>query len=129
MKNRLSAILDVALGALLALGINFLFPVCPVTEKVMRCFYTAEAITVVGGLLVIIGIIKLVTEKELHVSTCLISAFTLAAIALFPAYAIGGCKMPTMACRATAYPIVYIITGIGIVIQLILAFVAAKKKA
>lgn len=44
MKNKLMSIGTMIIGVLLAAGPQFLFKVCPVGDKPMKCFYTAKAL-------------------------------------------------------------------------------------
>lgn len=48
MKQKITFIGTILVGALLAFGPQFLFRPCPTTEKVMKCFYSCKALIAVG---------------------------------------------------------------------------------
>ncbi len=63
MKNKLMSIGTIVAGVLLAAGPQFLFKVCPVGDKPMKCFYTAKALIAVGVILAVVGALQLLAKQ------------------------------------------------------------------
>ena len=63
MKNKLMSIGTIVVGVLLAAGPQFLFKVCPVGDKPMKCFYTAKALIAVGVILAVVGALQLLAKQ------------------------------------------------------------------
>ena len=63
MKNKLMSIGTMIIGVLLAAGPQFLFKVCPVGDKPMKCFYTAKALIAVGVILAVVGALQLLAKQ------------------------------------------------------------------
>lgn len=128
-KNKLFGLAYILLGVLVAIGPKTLFPVCPVEEKVMKCHWTGQAMLVVGGLLVLLGIVALciAKSKDANLITSLMAAGCGIAVLAFPMGIIGGCGKDTMLCRTTAFPMLYLLGGIVIVAALVHIWVSVKK--
>ena len=121
-KGYVSAITDVVLGLLLAIGPWTIFKTCSTAENIMKCYYSCRAVLIIGIILMVIGLIKLLFKKSQNTVTCISSAVIFALTILIPSWAIGGCANPAMACQKIAFPCIYAICVIGAVIQLILAW-------
>jgi hypothetical protein len=107
MKNRiLSGAATIALGLLIALGPQFLFKVCEVTEEsTPRCHWSAQAEIGMGIILVGLGGCLLVFAERKTRFGLTIAVFLISVIALLiPHSLIGGCSMMSMACRRVAFP-------------------------
>lgn len=129
MKNKVSAIFNIAAGLLLVFAPWFLFKVCSTEVKVMKCFWTSKAEIAVAVILIAIGLISFTisTTKELR-ALALVSIVVTAMAAALPAFIIGGCMKPAMACRTTAFPAIYIISLVNIAAQGIIIFCSAKDR-
>ena len=128
MLKLISSLVDVVLGLLLAIGPWTLFKVCGTAEKVMKCHYSAQAVTVFGVLLIILGLIRLIMDRKPNLSSYITSVVSYLATIAIPAFVIGGCKNPEMHCQKVAFPCIYAICIIGILAQLFFAFKHLKNK-
>lgn len=118
MKNKITAIGTVIMGALLALGPQFLFQPCPTTEKFMKCFWSCKALIVVGAVLALIGLLQLLSKEAKSRKVLSIVGLALAVCAiLIPTVIIGGCVKPEMACKMLTFPITHTLSAIAIVLQ------------
>ena len=128
MFKLISSLVDIVLGLLLSIGPWTLFKVCGTAEKVMKCHYSAQAVTVLGVLLIIIGIVRLIIDRKPNFSSYIISIATYLATIAIPAFVIGGCKNPEMHCQKVAFPCIYAICVIGIIAQAFFSFIQLKNK-
>lgn len=121
MKNKLGmGIFFIFAGAFLALGPQMIFPVCPVGEKIMKCFWTAKAEIGIGTLIIFGGILLLTaSSEELRKGVSLMIVGTGFIGILIPATLIGGCMNPEMRCNTSTIPAIYIIAGIIVLAALI----------
>ena len=126
MFKLLSSLLDIILGLALSSGPWTLFKVCGTAEKVMKCHYSAQAVTVIGVMLIIFGLIRLLFENRKKLSSALYSIVAYAAAIAVPAFVIGGCANSAMHCQKVAFPCIYAISAVGIVVQLF-CFIKARK--
>ena len=118
MKNKITAIGTMIMGALLALGPQFLFRPCPTTEKFMKCFWSCKALIVVGAVLALIGLLQLLSKEAKSRKVLSIVGLALAVCAiLIPTVIIGGCVKPEMACKMLTFPITHTLSAIAIVLQ------------
>lgn len=118
MKNKITAIGTVIMGALLALGPQFLFRPCPTTEKFMKCFWSCKALIVVGAVLALIGLLQLLSKEAKSRKVLSIVGLALAVSAiLIPTVIIGGCVKADMACKMLTFPITHTLSAIAIVLQ------------
>lgn len=118
MKNKITAIGTVIMGALLALGPQFLFQPCPTTEKFMKCFWSCKALIVVGAVLALIGLLQLLSKEAKSRKVLSIVGLALAVCAiLIPTVIIGGCVKPEMACKMLTFPVTHSLSAIAIVLQ------------
>ncbi|MBP1581032.1 MAG: DUF4418 family protein [Oscillospiraceae bacterium] len=118
MKNKITAIGTVIMGALLALGPQFLFQPCPTTEKFMKCFWSCKALIVVGAVLALIGLLQLLSKEAKSRKVLSIVGLALAVCAiLIPTVIIGGCAKPEMACKMLTFPVTHSLSAIAIVLQ------------
>jgi hypothetical protein len=116
MKNRIIAGgATIVCGLLVALGPQFLFPVCPTTAgMIMKCHWSAQAEIGVGGLIAVLGIALVVFANPKTRLGLTIGVFLSAVLALLvPHSLIGGCAMRSMDCRKVTFPA---ITVIGILL-------------
>lgn len=114
MKNKfISTTVYLLYGLLIAVGPQTLFKVCTSEASMMKCYWTARAELGIGGLFVILALLSVFTGDRL--SRIGLSLFGIAAGILaiaFPLFLIGGCGNLRMPCRTTAFPVIYLITGL-----------------
>ena len=118
-KRRICAIYFIIIGVLLAIGPHTLFAVCPKGEHLMKCWWSAQAEIPIGIMLMVAGIAML-TFKSMEIGfgiSIMTTALGVSAI-LIPSVLIGGCMKSTMPCQSVAFPWIYVIGGITIVISL-----------
>lgn len=132
MKNKLTtSVFFMITGALLAFGPQLIFPVCPVGEKIMKCFWTAKAEIGIGALIFLGGILLLTSSsEEFRKGVSLMIAGTALIGILIPATLIGGCMKPEMRCNTSTIPAIYVIAGITVLVAIINAlylYKAAKR--
>ena len=118
MKNKITSIGTIVLGALLAAGPQFLFKPCPTTEKFMKCFWSCKALIVVGAVLALIGLLQFLAKEVNSRKVLSVVGLALAVSAiLIPTVIIGGCVKPEMACKMLTFPVTHTLSVIGIVLQ------------
>lgn len=113
-KARVLGAVIVILGILLVLTPMYIFPVCgvgryapPPGEPIGHhaCHGTLKAVTVLGSVAVLAGLMPLLWPGRKTALTASAAALVIAALAvLFPTVITGLCKMPTMACRLGTLP-------------------------
>ena len=118
MKNKITSIGTIVLGALLAAGPQFLFKPCPTTEKFMKCFWSCKALIVVGAVLALIGLLQFLAKEVNSRKVLSVVGLALAVSAiLIPTVIIGGCVKPEMACKVLTFPVTHSISAALIVLQ------------
>lgn len=128
MKNKIMSIGTIVIGALLAAGPQFLFKVCPVGDKPMKCFYTAKALIAVGIILAIVGALQLLAKQAESKRLLAITGAVVCVMSiLLPTVLIGSCMKPDMACNVLTFPITHTLSAIGIVLQGVLLFLNKEK--
>lgn len=97
------------------------FTVCPWTPEkgYMICWETAKGMMGIGSVLVFAGICLLFVCKPM-IKFLLHSASLVAEIVgiLLPLTIFGGCRDLSMSCHTTAYPFIYVVMTISIIISL-----------
>lgn len=128
MKNKITSVGTIIIGALLAAGPQFLFKACPTTEKVMKCFYSCKALIAVGVIVAVIGVLQLLAKETAARRSLAIAAAVGCVMAiLIPTVLIGACMKPEMACNVLTFPVTHTLSVIGIVLQGITLFVKDKE--
>ncbi|MDR2160366.1 MAG: DUF4418 family protein [Treponema sp.] len=131
MKNRIiSGSGAIVFGLLVALGPQFLFEVCPVTgDAVMKCHWSARAEIGVGAVIAALGI-ALVFFVNPHTRLGLTIGIFLSGILalLIPHVLVGGCSMPSMACRKIAFPAITVISVLLLITMVLNVLYLARKK-
>jgi hypothetical protein len=132
-KRNLNGIVFFLLGLLVILGPRYLFRVCvPDEYGFPLCHWSAQAEIGVGALIAALGIGLVICEDRKICLGLAIGIFLSSIVVLcIPHILIGGCAMPSMACRKMAFPC---ITLAGIVLMVyslvnILFFSGGWKKA
>jgi hypothetical protein len=115
-KRDLNGIVFFLLGLLVMLGPRYLFKVCtPGEHSAPICHWSAQAEMGVGALIAALGIGLVVFEDRKICLGLVIGIFLSSIVVLcIPHLLIGGCAMPSMACRKTAFPC---ITFAGVVLM------------
>ncbi|MDR0671525.1 MAG: DUF4418 family protein [Oscillospiraceae bacterium] len=106
----------VALGALIALGPQFVFAICDQTEHgVTTCFWTARAELGVGGAAAALGLLVILLGRTPGVCAGLSAAFAVNGVLalLLPDVLIGVCEHPHMACRLATLPALNLIGALA----------------
>ncbi len=127
MKQKVTSIGTIVLGALLAAGPQFLFKPCPTTEKFMKCFWSCKALIVVGAILALVGLLQLISKEVKSRKVLAVVGLALAVSAiLIPNVIIGGCVKADMACKILTFPITNALSAAAIVLQGIALIEKAK---
>lgn len=125
MKNRfLSGIVVAVLGLLTALVPVYIFPPCTkVIETAaggtmpMKCFWSGQAEIGIGLLILCGGILMIIFQSPLtRIGVSCMTALAGVLAFLVPALLIGGCAMPTMACRMTTFPALYVLSTLTVAV-------------
>jgi hypothetical protein len=131
MKNRIiSGGTTIVLGLLIALGPQFLFKVCPVTEgMIMKCHWSARAEIGAGALIAALGIaLAFFADPKTRLGLT-IGIFLSGVLALLiPHGLIGGCPMHSMACRKIAFPWITVIGILLLAGSALYTFHLARKR-
>jgi hypothetical protein len=119
MKNRLlSGIAVAVLGLLIALVPVYIFPTCSKLIETtaggtvpMKCFWSGRA-EIGIGLLILCGGVLLAFFKSpfTRIGISLMTALAGVLGLLVPNLLIGGCGMPTMACRMSTFPALIVLS-------------------
>ncbi len=118
MKQKVTSIGTIVLGALLAAGPQFLFKPCPTTEKFMKCFWSCKALIVIGAILALVGVLQLISKEVKSRKVLAVVGLALAVSAiLIPTVVIGGCVKADMACKILTFPITNALSTVAIVLQ------------
>ncbi len=118
MKQKVTSIGTIVLGALLAAGPQFLFKPCPTTEKFMKCFWSCKALIVIGAILALVGVLQLIAKEVKSRKALAVVGLALAVSAiLIPTVIIGGCVKADMACKILTFPITNALSAVAIVLQ------------
>jgi hypothetical protein len=131
MKNRIiSGGVVTVFGLLIALGPQFLFKVCPVMgDMIMKCHWSAQAETGVGGVITALGIALIVFANPKIRLGLTIGIFLSAVLALLiPHVLIGGCVNHTMSCRKITFPAITVISILLLAGMAFNAFYLSRKK-
>ncbi|MDR2795312.1 MAG: DUF4418 family protein [Spirochaetaceae bacterium] len=113
MKNRIiSGGAAIVFGLLIALGPQFLFPVCPVEGGMfMKCHWSAQAEIGVGAVIAVLGIALVIFANSKIRLGLTIGIFLSAVLSLLIPHAlIGGCAMQSMPCRKISFPSIVVIS-------------------
>ncbi len=120
MKQKITSIGTILVGLLLAFGPQFLFRPCPTTEKVMKCFWSCQALLVVGCVVAVAGLLLLIVKgpEARRALNVVVFALLIGAI-LIPAVVIGGCVKEDMTCRLVTFPVTNGLSAVGLVLQVV----------
>lgn len=128
MKNKLFiGIAFIAYALALAVGPYTLYKGCKKGEMLMACHKSLSILLVLGIIVGIIGVITIFAKfkNEILISNAVGIVAGVVAI-LIPSVIVGACKMETMACRTTTFPVIYIVSGIFIVINIVSMIIQLK---
>lgn len=129
MERKTAGVMTLIAAILLAFGPQYIFPVCPAGEKIMKCFWTARAEIAVAVVLAAAGTLQLAKNSDAGFrDLCLISIAASAAAAALPALLIGGCRMPQMPCRSSAFPAIYAVCAVNVIWQCFILWKLSKKQ-
>lgn len=129
MKNKLiTAITYLFTAILLIVGPHTIFKVCEVGKKPMRCYWSTKAEIGIAIILIITVILYFFTKTVRERLLLTIVAITNGIVALLiPSVLIGGCGMKTMACQATTFPAIYVISALLIIFSVINIFYLTRN--
>ncbi|MCK9558260.1 MAG: DUF4418 family protein [Candidatus Cloacimonetes bacterium] len=128
MERRISGLFNIAVGILLVFGPWLLFKTCSTEVKIMKCYWSSKSELAIGILFVILGILILTMKDNDDNRRMSILSIAMSIIAiLIPAFIIGGCIKPDMACRAVTFPTIYTISTVNIIAQSIIILSIRKK--
>lgn len=118
MKQKITSIGTLIAGILLAFGPQFLIPVCPTTEKVMKCHWSCQALLVVGAVLALVALLELLSkEHKTRQALSLVGLSLCVAAILIPTIIIGGCANAEMTCQVVTFPITHSLSVAGLILQ------------
>jgi len=103
----------------LTVGPNTLYPGCP-AEKMMKCTQSLNVLFWIGIILGVIGIVNFFINADIYRLVASVVGIIAGIFAfLIPAVIIGACSMATMPCRALTFPVIYVLSGIFIAVNVI----------
>ena len=103
--------------------------VCPWTPEhgFMRCWDTAQAMTLIGGILAVAGMVMfLFKQLAVKIAVHSISLLTQLTGILIPAKIIGGCMVPTMRCHTIGFPFIYCTLAVAAVFSAWNLYIATR---
>ena len=129
MKQKITFIGTILVGALLAFGPQFLFRPCPTTEKVMKCFYSCKALIAIGLIVMLTGVLELLAkETESLRFLAVIGAAACILSFMVPTVLIGACMKPEMTCNVVTFPVTHALSAAGLVLQALSMVFSGKKR-
>ena len=136
LQQIIFAAVTVVLGILVAVAPQTFASVCKVTEKPMKCFWTARAEIFLGISIAVFAVLQIIFAlKESNIQANL--ALTLAIITnaigviLVPSALIGVCAKPMMHCHSVTKPfliVAAILIILAVALQTSLAILQQSKK-
>lgn len=129
MKQKITSIGTILVGALLAFGPQLLFRPCPTTEKFMKCFYSCRALIAIGLIVMLTGVLELLAKETeslrflavIGTAACILSI-------MVPTVLIGACMKPEMACKMVTFPVTHALSVVGLVLQALSMVFSGKKR-
>ena len=118
-KNVIFSVALFALGVLIMLAPISFAKVCPVGEKVMKCFWTGRVVVFLGiGTALISAIRFFIASNDFAFAADFATAINAAGVILFPTAIIGVCGNHAMQCNAITKPSLIVL---GILTLVVLA--------
>ena len=95
----------------------------------MKCFWSCRAELALGILFVILGIFTVTMKdgEDIRRMSAMSVAMSVTAVCI-PAFIIGGCMKPDMACRVSTFPSIYVISAINSIVQAVVIFRVTRNK-
>ena len=130
------AAVTVVLGILIAVAPQTFASVCKVTEKSMKCFWTARAEIFLGISIAVFAVLQIIFAlKESNIQANLALTFAIITnaigVILVPSALIGVCAKPIMHCHSVTKPfliVAAILIILAVALQTALALVQSSKK-
>ena len=130
------AAVTVVLGILIAVAPQTFASVCKVTEKSMKCFWTARAEIFLGISIAVFAVLQIIFAlKESNIQANLALTFAIITnaigVILVPSALIGVCAKPIMHCHSVTKPfliVAAILIILAVALQTALALLQRSKK-
>lgn len=130
------AAVTVVLGILVAVAPQTFASVCKVTEKPMKCFWTARAEIFLGISIAVFAVLQIIFAlKESNIQANLALTFAIITnaigVILVPSALIGVCAKPMMHCHSVTKPfliVAAILIILAVALQTALALLQRSKK-
>lgn len=130
------AAVTVVLGILIAVAPQTFASVCKVTEKSMKCFWTARAEIFLGISIAVFAVLQIIFAlKESNIQANLALTFAIITnaigVILVPSALIGVCAKPIMHCHSVTKPfliVAAILIILAVALQTALALLQQSKK-
>ena len=129
MKKRyVFALLIVIIGILLFFTPFSLAHVCGLKDdgSFMRCHWMGEAVRMLGGLIVVLGVVFALCAKMAKGIALSVACVGFCEI-LLQFFVIGTCKMPKMSCNVYTKPTVILLSFTLMVVSLVYIFMTRKE--
>lgn len=119
MNQKIIAIGTLLCAVLLGVGPWTVFKACePTPEKVMKCHWACVAVIPIALLLGVTALMELVAkDSSCKKALSAVGVTAIIGVILLPSVLIGGCMKPEMPCNVLAFPCIYAISAIGLVLQ------------
>ncbi len=130
MKKRyIFAIIIIIIGILMFFAPHHIAHVCPpkADGSFMKCHWMAEAVRMLGGLVVFMGIFFALFEtfaKGIALSAMFVGICQI----LLQFVVIGTCKTPTMSCNIYTKPTIILLSAILIITSFVYIYLTRKEK-
>ena len=130
-KNVIFSAVLLALGALIALAPISFAKVCPVGEKVMKCFWTGRVELFLGIGIALISLLRFfVRSNDFAFAADAVTAINAAGVILFPTAIIGLCGNHAMQCNAVTKPTLIVfgtLTLVAVALDFVLRILSKKS--
>lgn len=127
MKNKIISLIQIIMLILVIIGLSTILSPCS-GDKVMKCNHSVNVVKLLFGTGILVKVIELFVKEQWSIYFNIFSVLLYADSILVPALVIGGCGMADMACRSVAFPSIYIISILLIIINGILTLLLLWKK-
>ncbi|WP_071025691.1 DUF4418 family protein [Peptoniphilus raoultii] len=120
-KKNIFGYISALIGLLLILAPKYITPVCPPMEdgKFMKCHWMGNMTMGIGAVVIVLAIIFIIVKDAKIATGIAIGNIALGILEILNVnYLIGGCMMAQMPCRAKTVPMVTILAGILVLVNI-----------
>lgn len=128
MKTKIITLIQILILVLVSVGLSTFLSPCG-GDKVMKCNYSVNVVKLLFATGILVKVVELFVKEQGSIYLDAFSILLHVDSILVPAMVVGGCGMADMACRAAAFPGIYITSILLIVVNSVsvLSFLWKKR--